>query len=565
MKPILMFPGIGLLCACGGWLAAGGGTSELRREIAVTVDCKSAERSLATRSRPVPPEVEAKLRPLRAARTPEERLRAMTLLAGSIPVRELATWYEAGWIERRETLESLQFYHITKQRWLADDGAGMMDHYLKKDRARARDLALDWGQVAPAAAFAFGEALMDSEDRSILMGSVAAAASEIDPEIALKALARYNAPRSGASWSVDSIIGSIAKSAPDLLKREMASLPEKLGRYAKAALAREQLNTDLVAGVAALAEEKDGKEQFITAVRNSTELTERILAQPEKLPEGWLADLITADNFSIVRRDPKRWLELDLDAIGLPEDQVRKLRTYALRRLMYSHPQRLQEVLAATTVDPATRNQAIHSAVESMANVDRAKAAELIAQLTNPQERAFAQARLDEVRPREEMPGIGTPEEIGKLAAFKGGNDITNAMEGWGEDEIKRAAKAFEKLPPSEKDALAIKLGNSPMWSGRCIPLCAAAYDHLLGNTSLQVHQGRTTQERAYAFASLYGYQDPAAASRWVESLPAGEPRVWAAKNVAASWAEYYPEESRKWVEGLDFRAEVQAAKMKER
>jgi len=243
---------------------------------------------------------------------------------------------------------------------------------------------------------------------------------------------------------------------------------------------------------------------------------------------------------------------------------VQKLRTYALRRLIYTEPQRLQEVLATATLDPEAMDEVIRAAVARLATVDRAKAEELIAQLADPNEKASAQARLDEAPFQEKMPRIETPEEIGKLAAFKGGQDITDAMEAWGDDEIQRAAKAFEKLPQSEKNALAIKLGNSPMWSSRCIPLCAAAYDHLLRDPAVQTHKGRTTQERAYAFAALYGSQDPAAASRWVESLPAGEARVWAAKNVAASWAEYYPEESRKWVEGLDFRAEVEAAKVKE-
>ena len=432
MKPIIMFPGLAVLCAGLGWVAGDREKPESHPSSEITSQGKSAERLPTLRGRAVPAEIEERLRTLRAATTPQDRLRAMTELANSIPVSELAAWYEAGWIERRETMESLQFYHITRQRWLTEDGAGMMDHYLKKDRAGVSDLALDWGKVDPAAAFGFGEALTDESDRSTLMGSIAAAASEVHPEIALKALARYNPPRSGTSWGIDSIIDSVAKADPELLRREIANLPANLARGAKRALATERLKTDFAAGVAAFAVEKDGKQQFISAIQSSMELTKQMLERPGDLPEGWLADLLAGNNVSLVGRDPKRWLELDLESLGLPEERVKAVQNYALGRTLYSHPERLHEILSAGNLSPEARNQAIHSAVASLGTHDRAKAAELIAQLADPAEKAFAQARLDETQEREEMPFLRTPEELGKLAALKGSVDVTNVMSGWG-------------------------------------------------------------------------------------------------------------------------------------
>ena len=50
-----------------------------------------------------------------------------------------------------------------------------------------------------------------------------------------------------------------------------------------------------------------------------------------------------------------------------------------------------------------------------------------------------------------------------------------------------------------------------------------------------------------------------AAASQWVQSLPDGEARSWALKNVAFAWALYDPKEAGQWVDSLPAaaRAEV--------
>ncbi|MCW1912343.1 hypothetical protein OJ996_02080 [Luteolibacter sp. GHJ8] len=552
-----------LPAALGGWLMAGGAVRQVSRSAPVIAEGKSGEREKPLRARAMPPEIEANLGLLRAAKTPEDRLRAVIELANTIPVSELGEWYEAGWIERRESLESLQFYHITRQRWLGEDGAGMMDHYLKKDRANASDLALDWGRMDPTAAYAFGEALRDGPDRSILMGSVAAAASKSNPEIALKAIAQYDPPRSGTSWGTDSIIDSIAKAAPDLLKARMAGLPGNLARYAKQSLARETLRSDFVAGLEILAAEPDGKQQFLSALAGSKEMVGKMLDHQDKLPEGWMAALLAGNSPSAAEHDPQRWLKADLGAMGLSDAQAKTVRRTALVRVCYEDPQRLEDFLADESWGPDERSAAISAALSSLALVDKGRAAELIAGLADPEEKAKAQASFDSKFERKEEVTIQGPEDIGKFATIESKSSISDSMAAWGSGEIRRAVKVFESLPQSEKDLLAGKLAGH-LWDNRHSPLRAIALDHLLRNPSLQAKESSSVRDRACALAAMWGSSDPVAASRWVESLPAGEVRVWAAKNVAASWAEYYPEESKKWVESLDFRAEVEATKVKE-
>jgi hypothetical protein len=65
----------------------------------------------------------------------------------------------------------------------------------------------------------------------------------------------------------------------------------------------------------------------------------------------------------------------------------------------------------------------------------------------------------------------------------------------------------------------------------------------------------------ASGLVSSWGRKDPVAAGRWVNSLPSGEARLWAAKNLAAQWNEYEPAAARQWTAGLpaDERNQVQA------
>jgi hypothetical protein len=58
----------------------------------------------------------------------------------------------------------------------------------------------------------------------------------------------------------------------------------------------------------------------------------------------------------------------------------------------------------------------------------------------------------------------------------------------------------------------------------------------------------RTTSEVAAQWAQV----DPRGAAAWVESLPEGEHREWAARNVVMNWARYGEEEARAWVAQRD-------------
>jgi len=56
---------------------------------------------------------------------------------------------------------------------------------------------------------------------------------------------------------------------------------------------------------------------------------------------------------------------------------------------------------------------------------------------------------------------------------------------------------------------------------------------------------------QASEFAIRWAKQDPTAASDWVQSLPAGNTRLWAQKNLAANWAQLDPDATDRWLSTL--------------
>lgn len=61
----------------------------------------------------------------------------------------------------------------------------------------------------------------------------------------------------------------------------------------------------------------------------------------------------------------------------------------------------------------------------------------------------------------------------------------------------------------------------------------------------------RTLTQAASLLAANWAREDPAAAGKWVNSLPEGEERLWAAKNHGFIWNESDPSAANRWIEAL--------------
>lgn len=120
----------------------------------------------------------------------------------------------------------------------------------------------------------------------------------------------------------------------------------------------------------------------------------------------------------------------------------------------------------------------------------------------------------------------------------------------WSAAELGVARETFRSLSEPERDRAArllVEEGRSTVGPA----MRAEALSHLLREGAAEVLEERVLMRRVNQTASQWGWNDPAAAARCVESLPEGPAREWAGKNVALSWSSQSESERNAWLDSL--------------
>ncbi|MBN8458993.1 MAG: hypothetical protein J0M04_14250 [Verrucomicrobia bacterium] len=523
-----------------------------------TAPVRSPNREVRRPGKTVMPEdVRRLLAPIHAARTPEDRLRATIELAQNLPVGELRRWYQSDWFDFNSGMESNVFYKITRARWLAEDPEGLMDWSLFRNSEKTFEVAKRWAEVDPHAALAFLKSRRDPRERGRLLEPIAGPLAKVDPAAVLE-LATESFTRSpyASNMQASTMLAALADASPAALERELGKLPFPLRKMAIAGLDAALLKRDPAAGIAALRDEPDGLKRFKSALSNNSESLKGLLADPDSLPPGWFAAAASENPYQLVRDDPERWIHEELGVLGFSKQQADNLANQAISLLASKDPERAFELLDDGSLTPAQRMNLIKRATEHLANDDPDDAKRWIARLTDPKEIDAANAALESTR-NQNPPKTATPAEWLTQLASRDANWIssyTDPVGKWDRDQITAAMGEFSKLPEETKTACANKLVSHG--SDEVPPsLQATAISWMLEHPQPDDSNNTVRPGDALIFASklasTWCRQDPAAASQWVRSLPAGDARLWAAKNLALQWAEYEPQAARQWAASL--------------
>jgi hypothetical protein len=551
--------------ASAGWLARRPSTEAKAPESAAGTNGKASKRERKLRDKEVPAEVLARLAPLRNARSTEERLRATIQLAQTLPVADIEAWYDAEWFDGEEDMQSYLFHRITRARWLAEDPAGLMDRCLRKETTYTSEVAAAWAARDPAAAFAFLEGVDKPEQQGKLISGMGAALAKSDPQLVLARIAEiHSALGSKYSGYMSTMLTGLADAAPDLLKARLSELPPALRENARQSLAKAGLKTNFSGTLDELSQTKGGKAVFAQAVQHDEKLMAEAARNVELLPPGWFGEIANQGSYYLVRSDPGKWLDSDLEGMGLNAQQAAQVRSAAINQLASKDPDRVMQMLANGDWDEAQRKTAIHSLA---GRLDKEKVETWIASLTNPADIQAAKEAMNSRSGSQNGKEV-TPGSL--LADLAGGTSLnweqSRGMGRWGEEKVAAFGKEFESLRAGERSAIAKKFIENH-YTGVPAELRGQLIGYLLENPEPEPAADAPRQQRnnplvqaASQLAAEWADKDPAAAGRWVSSLPAGEDRLWAAKNLAARWAEYEPAATQRWVATLpgDERKQVQ-------
>jgi hypothetical protein len=554
-----------LAAAAVGWVVGGGGEDGQAADggpgHAESRPTRTARPFRNSPGSAIPSHCEQRLAVLRAARTPEDRWLASIHLARSLPVSEMEAWFDGEWFGDYHGMEENLFYRVCRARWLEEDPGGLLDYCLLRNSRHIGDSLGQWARRDPEGAMEWFEQLGRVEDRRKLMYSFGEQLAKENPTLALERVMGFYKDAGNNRHALDQMITVLAAQAGESLKLASKDWPRVLQNSADRALARADLQRDFQAGLERLQDHPQGRKLFAQAL-SSGELEVSVLDFAAELPEGWMDEVAQLGGYSLVRKDPERWLEADLAALGVGENAARNLRTTAANILAQKDPKSVLVMVSRGEFGEQERLGVLTGALRALAARDADGAREWIAQLSNPREvEVLERAIEDAMQGRGSMNEQLEPKELLEMLADSSKREDWwrhyHRTMNWGGDEERKAREDFAALPDEQKAGVAAVMTSHGSSYGGLFEFRADALSFMLAHPPAddgqEAGQRRPSDMIATTskLATQWVAEDPVAAADWVRCLPAGEERSWATKNLAVHWAEYEPTAAAAWVRTL--------------
>jgi hypothetical protein len=500
----------------------------------------------------------AAMQRLRQAGNPEERMRATIELVNSLSISELAAWMDGGWFDLREGFDLTLFTKIAMERWRLEDPEGMLNWSLKGKTDEAQEILAGWAEREPGRVIDYFRNHPNDALEMVALSSIA----KVDPGLALERLREMNEAgiSKEAMGDCDQLMAELAKSSPEGLDAMLDGMPDAMRDSAETALVGERLKVSFAEEVKQLMAMSDGWKLFQGAMARLDLSAEVVIAELANFPPLWRSEFVNDPRGLILRKDPKAWLEADLTSAGFSEDQVNRIRSVALESLVLSDPKAALGFLDG--LNESVRGGMIQRAFYSSgSNVDRM--AELMAMLTTDGDRVAAQEFLDSRTKNAEPAPVSGPDDWLQRASGSDVNGyyLTQALASWSPEQLNDLKVKFVHLPAEQKAAVALTMINAGRYgNGLSKDLQAEAFRYLSANpeTASGLPQDpfapQTSSSMDFSvsqFAVGWMQEDPKAAGAWVNTLPVGDTRLTAQKNLAANWAQYDPQAMRQWMEAL--------------
>ncbi|WP_193211489.1 hypothetical protein [Luteolibacter marinus] len=557
-----------LATATAGWQLAGGKPAPAAGEKSAA-DRATKSSSRATRTRRVyGPTEQAKqlMRAVLDAGSAQDRMRATISLVNSLPLDEIGRWLDERWFEDRTGFELTLFNKLAKERWKREDPEGFLAWSIRENEQSSDAVFTRWAEEDPQRLLSFFKETPDLGKELQALGKIA----RNDPALAL---ARYREMIANGEISMNDtyraqgFLRDLAENSPAALEAALESLPDHVRLQAESALTGQRLKTDFDSEIRSLFERPDGWKLFETALNNGNNVNfgDKILADLDQFPASWKAKFSDVYYRFISDENAATWLALDYEGHGFEDRQAKFLKARAIQTLSGRDPEGAIRALESAGLDSSDRQNALRN-IFSRFSRDEARTAELMALLGSEADReTVAQA----VENRGDDPfGFGsasakveTPDQwFEKAAAFdpqsNSGYELMRMLNGWNKEQMAELSKQFQTLPDESKVSVARAISGNDYGMGIDPALRGDAIAYLMERPATEddENQDRATRNlvaSASRHAVTWGLKDPQAASAWTSTLPEGDARLWAQKNLAANWAQYDPNAAKQWVATL--------------
>ena len=510
---------------------------------------------------PSPPaSVRSRLAAVRAARSAAERTLATVALAEALSESEIRAWLDGAWFDLRDGSDLTVFTRILERRWLAADPEGYLHWCCKRDSGKASEILASWADDDPQRVLAFFKNHPDDALELQALGDIA----RKHPALALERLLEIASAKFPDNTLINSgfyekVFRELARSAPEALEAALDSVPKSLRTTAEVALIGQRMLTSFPEELHKLCQRPDGQLLFSYVLNHPEGIGEKMLGELANLPPEWRRTVVLCSYTMIGDSDPEKWCGVDLPGMGFTAPQTNEIRGAALSLLAIKRPQLAFELMDRLELPDDHHYHVIEVAL-MRANPGQAES--LVDLLDSAADRESAREILDSIARRKAEASapvvVPTPaewlEKIITPTVDTEGYPHTSMPDQWDQEQIASLSGQFNALPEEHKMEVAQALldvshlyqPNDTAFIGDVLRYAVTRPDLTNNNR----HATDRTQQLCQ-FAVDWATADPAAASQWVLTLPDGDAKSWALRNVANTWAQYDPKEAGQWVKSL--------------
>lgn len=491
----------------------------------------------------VPDDVRQRIGSIRSAKGRGARMQEVIRLAASLPVADLERWYRGNYLEFLDgEIEGL-FYMIADQRWMEADPAGFARYKIDAKDSYPDAALAAWLQADEAAATAYLESL-DPERRKALAIPLLRVIGKTDLPRALGMLDELKDSKGDQQYYLRDVFRNFAAADRDLVVSHIQNWKASDREWAVTSIVVAGLKQDFAWTLGFLQAEGKGPETITDAMNQGGGWgmgAKMLLANAASMPEGWIDKM--AETTIISNGCGDEWLTMRPPVKGIPDEVLAKIQLNAASGGFWDNDKLetgKQLVTDGDWLPLETRAKLVASIVRTWRDGPEAEAEwlaslddELKGEFEKAPDHAAVSASKKIIPNHDRNPSqlIRTLGESGNSAGF--GRSALN----WDQTQIGEAISTVANLGP---DAALKAFGEG---DAAVPPAVRAA----LAARSLPAMQPEEVTGNFLRIASDWAATDPAGAAKWVETLPPGEAREWAAKNVVLRWSSYSPSEAKAW------------------
>lgn len=523
---------------------------------------KSTSRPMrSSRNRSGMPEaVKQRVASIRALASPDDRMRATIELATKLPVSEIAKWMDGRWFNTGSGYDVSLFNKILKERWEKEDPEGLLAWRMKSNSYSVGETLAKWAETDPQKITAF---FKEHPDRDLQLRSLAEIAKK-NPEFALQCLRDMpgGSSRNGMTGYYNrQVLEEIAKASPAVLESALAALPAGLKAQAESILIGKRLETSFDSEFAKLLERPDGWKVFSESLSNGKDMKEKLFDQLANLPASWKSSMASNPYNLMDSSNAMKWWNADLEGLGFTEKDAKRIRAQALSRIASKQPEEALRMMAGGNLDSNSRHNIIANLFSNLRGDNADKAEALIAQLGTDEEKSQARQYLSNDSSSDKQEKLDNPSDwlakIGSIDPKNGSHyQYLSMLRQWDSAKLAELGNQFRAMPDDKKKTVAQVLAASSEYSGNFdSTLVGDAIQYLVSQPQDPSANQRGGSSDPIARASQYAVRlagrDAVAASQWVQSLPSGDARLWAQKNLGANWSQFDPDAAGQWLKTL--------------